>query len=425
MSGTVSRRRRWAGIAVGATFVAGLASFPGGAVAVISDNGSPPVTQPHGVLRLHLGADANRFSYEPLSGQATGPQSISINNKCIVSLETTPDRFAALSAIGGISAETPDGVAADVGFAPYGIGAKYSEGKGTSCGRVDADQSLTLSLAGSLAGKAITEAQLDIEGKFDVVVQADLYRSGQYIDTISLEDPAFSDNGPDAGLKDNVRWLIQTDLLASTPAIPEPFDAMVLTPMGGVGSFSLEGGADGTPPVGTAPAPDGTPLIDETSDSLFAISTFYGDQLDCDEQITSSGEGITFTITRINTGLCTEDVPYDVTFSRDGTNQTVNLLKDESVVDGQSAEFLVKIVWAPEPAVTPIPATLITVPGFPETEAEWCNPGPALWDTDPPFFPWCLTAQSAVIVGSQTAPDNLMQVTDDYYGKLDPAFSRR
>jgi hypothetical protein len=33
MSRTVSRRRRWTGIAVAAAVVAGLASFPGGAVA--------------------------------------------------------------------------------------------------------------------------------------------------------------------------------------------------------------------------------------------------------------------------------------------------------------------------------------------------------------------------------------------------------
>ena len=411
-------RRRWAGIAVMVAVVGGLATFPiGGAVADAHD--PVPVTVPHGVLQLHLGADGNYFRYPP-NGSGTD-QSISVSAKCVVSLETTPHQYVALSARGGITAlggvtEPTDGVAANVGFNPYGLGTKYSEGKGTSCGRVDSDQSLTLSLAGSLQGKVITAAQLDVEGKFNVVVQADLFRAGQYVDTIYLSDPDFSDNGPDAGARDNTRWEIATDFDAET-SIPEPFDTMVLTPKDRVGSFSLEGGADGTPAAD--PLLEGAPA--GTLDSLFEISTYYGDQLDCDEQITTSGEGITFTITRVDIGDCTADVPYNVTFSRSGTEQTATLEKDEAIVDAQAAEFLVDIVWAPEPAVTPIPATRITLPGGTETEVAWCNPGPSLSGS----FPWCLTGQSAEIYGSQTAPSNQMQVTDHFYGYKDPAFSRR
>jgi hypothetical protein len=403
MSRTVSRRRRWTGIAVAAAVVAGLASSPGGAVAAADSD--PPVTVPQGVLRLHLGADGNRFVYNG------GSQNISVSGKCVVGLASSPT-FVELSAIGGITGSS-SGVAADVGFAPYGIGAKYSEGKGTSCGRVDADQSLTLSLAGSLAGKVITQAQLDIEGKFNVVVQGDLYRAGVHVGTLSLSDPAFSDNGPDAGNKDNLRWIITTDLAPETPT-PEPFDTIVLSPKDRTGSLSLEGGADGTPAAEV-------PLVAGTLDSLFEISTFYGDQLDCQETITSSGEGITFTITRLNVGECTVDVPYNVTFSRNGTDQDVLLEKDESIVDAQEAEFLVDIIWAPEPAETPVSATLITLPGGSPTEVEWCNPGPALSSS----FPWCLTAQESVLFGTETAPNNEMQVTDHFYGKFDPAFSRR
>jgi hypothetical protein len=301
-----------------------------------------------------------------------------------------------------------------VGFNPYGIGAKYSEGKGTSCGRVDADQSLTLSLAGSLQGKVVTAAQLDIEGKFNVVVQADLFRAGQYVDTIYLSDPDFSDNGPDAGARDNTRWLITTDFDAETD-VPEPFDTMVLTPKDRIGSFSLEGGADGTPAAEA-------PLVSGTLDSLFEISTYYGDQLDCGETPPpTTDQGITFTITRLDVGACSADVPYNVTFSRSGTEQTATLEKDEAVVDAQAAEFLVDIVWAPEPAQTPVPATLITLPGGTPTEVEWCNPGPSLSGS----FPWCLTGQSAEMYGSQTFPNNQMQVTDRFYGYRDPAFSRR
>ncbi|HEX5949706.1 MAG TPA: hypothetical protein VFZ96_01795 [Actinomycetota bacterium] len=413
MAGSAARRRRWAGLAVSAAVVAGLATFPGGGAVAFADE-DPPVTVPQGVLRLHLGADGNRFTYEE-----EGSQNISVSGKCVVSLAADP-QFVELSAKGAITG-TSDGVAADVGFAPYGLGARYSEGKGTSCGRVDADQSLTLSLAGTLQGKVVTAAQLDIEGKFNVVVQADLFRAGQHVGTVHLSDPAFSDNGPDAGKKDNVRWVIETDLDSSTAAKPEPFDSMVLTPKDRVGSFSLEGGADGTPAVGEAGGPEGVPLVPNTRDSLFEISTYYGDQLDCAETITDSGSGITFTITRLNVGPCTVDVPYNVTFSRNGTDQDVFLAKDESIVDVQEAEFLVDIVWAPEPAETPVPATLITLPGGSPTEVEWCNPGPALSSA----FPWCLTAQESILFGTETAPDNEMQVTDHFYGKFDPAFSRR
>lgn len=408
MSRTHAWRRRWTGMAVTAAVVAGLATFPGGGAVAAPDN-DPPVTVTEGVLQLHLGADGNRFTY------GGDDQSISVSGKCVVSLGANPT-FVSLSAKGGITG-TSD-AAAEVGFAPYGIGSKYSEGKGTSCGRVDADQSLTLSLAGSLAGKVITEAQLDIEGKFNVVVQADLYRGGQHLDTVFLSNPAFSDNGPDSGARDNVRWVITTDLAG--PA-PEPFDMIVLSPKGRVGSFSLEGGADGTPAVGQQGAPPGEPLLPSTLDSLFEISTYYGDQLDCAETITDSGSGITFTITRLNVGPCSVDVPYNVTFSRNGTDQDVFLAKDESIVDAQEAEFLVDIAWAPEPAETPVPATLITLPGGSPIEVEWCNPGPAL--SSP--FPWCLTAQESVLFGTETSPDNEMQVTDHFYGKFDPAFSRR
>jgi hypothetical protein len=404
MSRTQTWRRRWTGMAVFAAVVAGLATFPGGAAAVTDED--PPITVPQGVLRLHLGADGNRFSYGGTD------QNISINGKCIVSLQPA-SRFVTLSGRGGITSSSPDGVTASVGFSPYGLGAKYNEGKGTSCGRVDADQSLTLSLAGTLDGKVVSAAQLDVEGKFNVVVQADLYRDGQPVGTAELSNPAFSDNGPDSGARDNVRWEIATDLNPETPA-PEPFDTIVLSPKDRVGSFSLEGGADGTPA-------SEEPLVASTLDSLFEISTFYGDQLDCNERITSTGEGITFTIERIDVGACTQDVPYNVTFSRNGTDQDVFLEKDESIVDGQQAEFLVDIVWAPEPAETPVPATLITLPGGSPAEVEWCNPGPALSSS----FPWCLTAQESELFGTETAPDNEMQVTDHFYGKFDPAFSRR
>lgn len=406
MSRTHAWRRRWTGMAVTAAVVAGLATFPGGG-AVAADN-DPPVTVTEGVLQLHLGADGNKFIY------GDDVQSISVSGKCVVSLGANPS-FVSLSAKGGITGSS-GGVAAEVGFAPYGIGSKYSEGKGTSCGRVDADQSLTLSLAGSLAGKVITEAQLDIEGKFNVVVQADLYRGGQHLDTVFLSNPAFSDNGPDSGARDNVRWVITTDLDAG-PA-PEPFDTIVLSPRDRVGSFSLEGGADGTP---AAEVP-----LANTLDSLFEISTFYGDQLDCDEQITSSGEGITFTITRIHVGDCTADVPYNVTFSRNGTEQIANLQKDESIVDDQEAEFLVDILWAPEPAQNPVPATEITLPGEDPTVPDWCNPAPPPSDYElPGSFPWCLTAEKTVVYGSDGDPDQMMQHEDHFYGKFDPAFSRR
>jgi hypothetical protein len=405
-------RRRWTGVAVAAAVVASLATFSGGGAAAIPDDNDPPVITPEGVLQLHLGT-SNYFRYP-----GSADQSISVNTKCVVALEANP-RFVRMSAAGGITDEDTDGVAANVGFNPYGLGAKYSEGKGTSCGRVDADQSLTLALAGTLQGKVVTKAQLDIEGKFNVVVQADLFRAGQHVGMVRLADPAFSDNGPDSGNRDNVRWLIETDMDPNTATKPEPFDSMVLTPKDRVGSFSLEGGADGTPAAAN-------PLLPNTLDSLFEISTLFGDQLDCAETIASSGEGITFTITRIDVGECTVDVPYNVTFTRNGTEQIANLEKDESIVDGQFAEFLVDIVWAPEPAQNPVPATEITLPGGSATVPEWCNPGPPPSDYElPTSFPWCLTAEETVVFGSDGDPDQTMQHSDHFYGKLDPAFSRR
>ena len=109
-----------------------------------------------------------------------------------------------------------------------------------------------------------------------------------------------------------------------------------------------------------------------------------------------------------------------MTFSRNGTDQDVLLEKDESIVDAQEAEFLVDIIWARAGRDAGV-GDAHHPPGASPTEVEWCNPGPA----PPSSFPWCLTAQESVLFGTETAPNNEMQVTDHFYGKFDPAFSRR
>lgn len=56
---------------------------------------------------------------------------------------------------------------------------------------------------------------------------------------------------------------------------------------------------------------------------------------------------------------------------------------------------------------------------------DWCNPGPPPSGYElPGSFPWCLTGRESAVFGSDSDPDQVMQVTDHFYGKLDPAFSR-
>src|SRR5439155_926882 len=195
---------------------------------------------------------------------------------------------------GGYSAGTPQALTttgcglnvpanADLGFTPTPLGGKSQgkvglvghsigvqvkgEGNGTPCGQANGtSQALTLSLTGALANKSMDEAQLDIEGKFGVTVQAQLSLNGAVVKTETQLISGSSDSGPDSGPSDNYRW----KLPSSGTVYFDEIKLSVVSPA--AGAFSLEAGGDGTPAIPNSYSAK----LNGTLDSLFHITNVGG-----------------------------------------------------------------------------------------------------------------------------------------------------
>jgi hypothetical protein len=204
---------------------------------------APPSGLPdRGVLRLQLGGGAPRqFLHEP-SGST---QSILLSGKCGLTLGSPS--LATLTAAGGL---------ASMGLGPDSIGV-FDGPKGVACYRITASigESVTFGLGAyttqSIDANAFYRLELDIEVKqnaaflleilIDSTVTERFYlRSGTSIiageGSTAPGSPIFnctaqSDSGPDAGARDNCRWVVD--------ALGQKFRLIPL-----VGEGSLEGGGD-------------------------------------------------------------------------------------------------------------------------------------------------------------------------------------
>ena len=278
--------------------------------------------------------------------------------------------------------------------------ATESTSSGSSCNRVDANEALSLALSGTLAGKQIDFAELDIEAFNGVTVRADSYLGAKLVDTSFL--PTSEPAGKEWSDDDNVRWILNPS---------QPFDRLVLSVDGSTpsGAFSLDGGDDGA-----APGPLGTAL--QTKDTLFQLTEITG-IIDCGETAPPVGGDNTpeATFSRGQNPNCTP-LPY---LLRTDPDNSVLLQKDASSQPG--ANFLLDITWEPEAAVLPVPATTIDYDGDgpnPPQTVQWCRgttANPALPDGQK----WCLAKQSTELVS-----DGQMQVSERYYGAGDPRWAR-
>jgi hypothetical protein len=294
-----------------------------------------------------------------------------------------------------------------VGIFDHGIGVSTAgEGSGTPCGRVDGpSQALTLTLGGAAAGKLVSFAELDIEGKFNVTVLARAFQGSTLVGTAQLTTGTNSDSGPDSGDGDNYRWRIEPT---------SPFDTLALSvdPSTPNGAFSLEGGADGTSagPLGAALG---------TNDSLLQLADFTG-VLDCGQTAPTVGGSGTpaATLARGQNANC-QKIPYLLRTADNGGAQSVDLQK---VLGNQvNTNFTMTIVWDAEPAVNPLPATKIDYDGTggnPPATVGWCG-GTTAAPTPVPGQAWCLTSQQATLVGGGKA-----QLKESYFGFGDPRWAR-
>ena len=223
---------------------------------------------------------------------------------------------------------------------------------GTSCYQVDtpSGDALTLSPGADLAGSYLFDsAALDLDLKQSAAILATAFRdadgdglleAGEVVRTYELQsgasvgrtssaDEVFkeckvsADSGPDSGSSDNCRWPIDS------VGDGRVFDALVLKAL--VGSFSLEGGADGAP----------------TGASVFELA--YGELCVGDTRtLEATGTSPGVTVTRLGdagtqTGEC---FVYRFEHAGQGAELTKRL------EDSASAQFVFDFVWTVEADTT-------------------------------------------------------------------------
>ena len=353
-----------------------------------------------GVVRLHLGAsDYFRLDApDGAGGYTAGTAAPITSSSCVVTTS-------------GVMTLAPLPANAKVGLASDGIGVKAKgEGTGQPCGRADGpDQGLVVKLAASLSGKKIDYSELDLEGKFDVIIRADLYLNGTQVGTSALGFGSHSDSGPDSADGDNQRFRLAT----TTGSVYDEIRLRVDSSTPG-GAFSLEGGADGTAPL---PGGLGTQLA--TSDSLFHLVEGAG-ILGCnDPTVTTGGNGTPeVKLTRLSNQLGTAADCQKIPFSLIVSRGQVDLSKELGGQAQYIPQFNVEIAWEPEAATYPVARTtqIDYHDGNGFHVVKWCNGTPAA-PTLPAGELWCLVTQDNAAAGT-----GLIQVTELYYGAGDPTW---
>jgi hypothetical protein len=182
------------------------------------------------------------------------------NNNClVVDLADNPE-ILVVTAIGG-----------QLGHVKDGLGVKGAgDGSGEPCGRVESDgEKISVALGSHLDGLLMTAIDVDLELKFNAVVEVSFLHDGTPVtdDPVVFSPMAGSDDGPDSADGDNYRFVFD-------PEEPVFFDEVVFEPTSG--SISLEGGADGTI--------DGTLDAGSNSSQFEVVETFDG-QITCSDQV--------------------------------------------------------------------------------------------------------------------------------------------
>ncbi len=402
------RLDRWGKIALLVSVIAllGAIVMPG----ALAQTPEPVVVRSEdGVLRLHLGSDADYFRFDTADGSGgyTDGAVQSIVGSCPLTAVGTEGQPQWATLVGGKIGSSFS--LSQVGLKNDSLGVKY-----LNCDRVDAPNwALRLGL-GSAADLdpdapeppavdvAIDYAEIELEGFSNVTVVADLMLHGT---TVATLEKAIGGSGT------NVRWIIGNhDDPGRTNVL---FDQIRLRPKKWFTSFSLEGGAEGTAPRGSL----GTIL--DTNDSLFRVvsETQFADSLTCDESLTEGGDGTpAATLSRpADASSCDQEAAVTL-ITRPGE---VEILKDTSVL----TELELQVAWEPEPATNPAPATEIDY-------GDGAGPHPMAWcladGEDAGTFPdlpagefWCITAQDV-----QLLSDGTIQLTEDYFGFGDPKIFR-
>ena len=205
-----------------------------------------------------------------VDGTTVQTQSIGLaNNNCLtVNFAASPDLLE-VNAHGGA-----------LGHVKEGFGVKSaSDGGGEPCGRIEASdgESLSVSLGSSLDGYLMSAIDVDLEVKFNALVEVTFLHDDSVVDVATVPQVPGSDDGPDSS--DNIRFAWRPGVDGDGGG-QKYFDTVLFTPI--AGSFSLEGGQD-------APF-NGSLLAGNRSSQFEVVQTFDG-QITCGDDVGIGSEG--------------------------------------------------------------------------------------------------------------------------------------
>jgi len=366
---------------------------------------STPSGQPGsdaGILRLHLSNSGSSVSYSgPLA--ADTQQTIAISPSCGVTTSGSLLRF------------TPNDPKQGLGLVSNGLGVQTKNNCASSSGRISAGQSITVAL-GSMFGSnvRVATAELDIEGKHSANLGTAL--DGGPIVTRQLKNS--SDNGPDAGVRDNDRVIISQN-----------FRSITLSPVGG--EVSLEGGGDGTYAQYLAAGevgPIGQAQMPPTADTIFQLVQDFDHAVDClDPSVNATVIGGSATSAKfdrlLNYGATTPADCEDIGVTLQILDVGVRLAKSTTGLQTgapQAVNARVQIVWTPQTAQVPLPPRQINLVFDSDPTAfnnvQWCSGIDATGRViHPANVPWCLISDHAELLAN-----GKVQQTQIYDGKGDP-----
>jgi hypothetical protein len=298
-------------------------------------------------LAVQTGA-TSQITLNTVAGQQGAAQTLAPAANCGVNLGTAASQLLTLKGSTGGAAS-----ASLASYASGSIGVKEKK-SGTSCYQVGAtSESLELGLGQGLsttlgADAVATSAYLDLELKGSARILATARLGGSVVGTYELQSgssigtppvadhPPFecnspSDSGPDSGVNDNCRWPV------SAPSWTGAddgvfFDTLTLKAL--VGSFSLEGGADGAvQPAAPVPTPNAS-ILEIAADTIGCGDT--------SKPATGDGSAPQVTVYRLGNADTTEPcraVPYSIS----NGPQFAQFLKPLDVQT--SAQFIWNLTW--------------------------------------------------------------------------------
>jgi hypothetical protein len=365
---------------------------------------TPPAPIPFeaGQLRLHMNTDASWFKYfDGSNTQIGGTQSFSAGTKCNYVQGSNGNLLMAPSATSNLNNTVVGYLQKDNG---YGLGVNRGGKEGTgSCTQTNltGNEKLTLELQNDTAtspvhGLYVSSTALDMEFKYNATLVANFWLDGKNVGS-NTYNCLGSDCGPDSGGGDNyvVELVPPTNGPNPNPNLLWDKVEFTVSSSNSQAAVTLEGGNDVN-----------------TSTSIFNLVQFLT-PASCDNPIEGSGGGTHVTIQLLpESGVCP-----DKGYSLSVTAREINF----ETLGGASSQWIVNVDdWSPEPAINPVPATVVYPPAGGE-DAVWCDgtfnandPGGTFGASMPAGgHSWCLIRQNTTIAG-EVGGVQQMQVNELY-----------